>query len=152
MHHVTAKLSLRRFSCYVLYLSMWRLILPSHLSIAFLWNYLKNASRLMTANEVENLHPAFPWQHQVLGLLLQLFNCALIDLIVWNSSRGQEHIWHAWHQRVYAHMHTHLHDQRWRMAAGPRLQKGGKRRSAERKCFKQGTVGGGLTQHGIPLI
>lgn len=106
MHHAIAKLFLRRFSCYVLYLSMWRLILPSHLSIAFLWNYLKNASRLMTANEVENLHPAFPWQHQVLGLLLQLFNCALIDLIVWNSSRGQEPIWHAWHQRVRSNAHT----------------------------------------------
>lgn len=38
------------------------------------------------------------------------------------------------------------------MAAGLRLQKWGKRRSAERKRFKQGTVGGGLSQHGIPPI
>lgn len=47
MHHAIAKLSLRRFSCYVLYLSMWRLILPSHLSIAFCEIILK---RLKTNN------------------------------------------------------------------------------------------------------
>lgn len=68
---------------------------PSHLSIASLGSNFKNACRLIVANEVENLHPVFPWQHLTLSASLLYFSgCSvvLIDLIVRSSSRGQEHI------------------------------------------------------------
>lgn len=95
-----------------IFLDTWLISTPIF-QLAFWEIMLKSACRLMAANEVENLHPVLPWQHLTLsaspGSPLWLLNCALIDLIFRASSRGQEHIWHAWRGRVCRHARTHTH-------------------------------------------
>lgn len=120
------------------------LILPPIFQLPFLEIIFENACRIMAANEVENLHPVFPWQHLTLSASLVRFSgCSLIDLIVRASSRGQECIWHARHSRARSHAHTWVHTRNtqtqseaaygWR--AAPHLQMGNKGES-----FKQCSV------------
>ena len=139
-----------------IFLDTWLISTPIF-QLAFWEIILKSACRLMAANEVENLHPVFPWQHLTLsaspGLLLWLLNCALIDLIFRASSRGQEHVWHAWrgrarrHGRTHTHTPTHTRDQRWRMVD---MQRHVFKRGRVEMCgrgrgsFKRGAVGGSL--------
>ena len=119
----------------------------------------------MAATEVENLHPVFPWQHLTLsaspGSLLWLLNCALIDLIFRASSRGQEHIWHAWRGRARRHARTHTHanahswsEMAYGWHAALRLQTGESRdvRQRERE-LQTGSCGRiSLSLHDNPLI
>lgn len=85
---------------------------PSHLSIACLGSNFKNACRLIVANEVENLHPVFPWQHLTLSASLLCFSgCSVVLWLIssFGALQGDKSTFDMLDTAGHAHMRRHTY-------------------------------------------